>query len=152
MLCEKGDTISNNLFVFGQPGPRFNENLESIDGRKNRENKNHRNSPNGIANTDSKAARQERQGAWVTVHGGYFQSKRCICVAALVSPRPLSINAVSPAPPLNQCWGCELREDFPSGPGGSSSLECVKARRSNSAGPPRIGPNSFLRADKHLQK
>ena len=110
-VAEERKLFEQPFSVFGQPGPRFNENLESIDGRKNRENKNHRNSPNGIANPDSKAARQERQGPWVTVHGGYFQSKFCICVAALVSP----------APPLNQCWGC--------------------AR-----------PNSFLRADKHLQK
>ena len=37
-LCEKGDTISNDLFLsLDSQGRVFNEHLESIDGRKNRE-------------------------------------------------------------------------------------------------------------------
>ena len=47
--------------AFGQPGPRFDQHLESIDAKKKRGNKNHRNFANGIANLDSKAAQQERQ-------------------------------------------------------------------------------------------
>ena len=74
-VAEERNNFEQPFSEFGQPGPHFDENLESIDGRKNRENKIHRNFTNGIATPDSKAARQERQGAWVTVHGGYFQSK-----------------------------------------------------------------------------
>ena len=62
-VAEARNNFEQPFFVFGQPGPRFDKNLESIDGRKNRENKNHRNFANGIANFDSKAAQQERQEA-----------------------------------------------------------------------------------------
>ena len=62
-VAEGRHNFEQPFSFFGQPGPRLNENLESIDGSKNRENKNHKNFANGIANPDSKTAQQERQEA-----------------------------------------------------------------------------------------
>ena len=79
--------------MFEQPVSHFYEILESIDGRKNRENTNHRNSPNGIANPDSKAARQERRGAWVTPYKeDIFKVNSASVLQHWSPPRPLSIN------------------------------------------------------------
>ena len=60
-VAEGRNNFEQPFSAFGQPGPRFDQHLESIDAKKKRGNKNHRNFANGIANLDSKAAQQERQ-------------------------------------------------------------------------------------------
>ena len=109
-MAEGRNNFEQPFSAFGQPGPRFDQHLESIDAKKKRGNKNHRNFANGIANLDSKAAQQERQEVLGTSGLPHMvdilKVKLCICVAALVSP----------APPLNQCWGVCALEYFSLGP------------------------------------
>ena len=84
--------------AFGQPGPRFDQHLESIDAKKKQGNKNHRNFANGIANLDSKAAQQERQEVlgyrtWKIFSKYFWAVSASICLPRTLSPpHPLAIN------------------------------------------------------------
>ena len=104
-VAEGRNNFEQPFSAFGQPGPRFDQHLESIDAKKKRGNKNHRNFANGIANLDSKAAQQERQEVLGYRTWRIFTLHLCCSIGL---PR-------APSPPLNQCWGwgCAFEYFFP---------------------------------------